>query len=194
MKSILKLIPLIIAIILGAVGADFLKQSKLEGSSAESSETSSKAKIDAKHGEKDSHGKKADKGKDKKDKKDKKGKKDKKDKGHGDKSAGPSYLKFKRQFVVPVMTDQKVGGLVLMNFSLELNDDAPTGVFTKEPKLRDAYMRVLLEMSSEGAFDGDLVSPDTYNQLRRNLLGASHRVIDEGVEDILILDVVKQDQ
>ena len=81
-----------------------------------------------------------------------------------------------------------------MNFSLELNDDAPTGVFTKEPKLRDAYMRVLLEMSSEGAFDGDLVSPDTYNQLRRNLLGASHRVIDEGVEDILILDVVKQDQ
>jgi len=191
MKSILKLIPLIIAIILGAVGADFLKQSKLEGSSAESSETSSKAKIDAKHGEKNSHRKKADKGKDKKGKKDKK---DKKDKGHGDKSAGPSYLKFKRQFVVPVMTDQKVGGLVLMNFSLELNDDAPTGVFTKEPKLRDAYMRVLLEMSSEGAFDGDLVSPDTYNQLRRNLLGASHRVIDEGVEDILILDVVKQDQ
>lgn len=186
MKSILKFVPLILAVVIGAVGADFLKQSNTLSASANSAAGASKKDASG-HDKKSEHGKSTDKTKSDK-------KSNKSDGGHdGDKPRETRYLKFKRQFVIPVMKDQKVGGLVLMNFNLELNEDADDEVFSEEPKLRDAYMRVLLQMSSEGAFDGDLVSPATYEQLRYNLITASTRIIDEGVEDVLILDIVKQD-
>jgi hypothetical protein len=184
MKSILKLLPLVLAVVIGAVGADFLKQSNAPVAGAKA--TPNKAK-DAKVKKEKSHGKVDDKKK-----KAKADKKSKRDHG-GEKTKETRYLKFKRQFVIPVMKNQKVGGLVIMNFNLELNEDAGDQVFSQEPKLRDAYMRILLQMSSEGAFDGDLVSPATYEQLRYNLLTASSKIIDEGVEDLLILDIVKQD-
>jgi flagellar FliL protein len=185
-KSILKFIPLVLAVVIGAVGADFLKQSNTISDPVNSASGQSKKDASG-HNKKSEHGKAADKTKlDKKEKES--------DGGHdGGKLKETRYLKFKRQFVIPVMKDQKVGGLVLMNFNLELNEDAGDEVFSEEPKLRDAYMRVLLQMSSEGAFDGDLVSPATYEQLRYNLITASTRIIDEGVEDVLILDIVKQD-
>lgn len=183
MKSILKLIPLIFAVVIGAVGADFLKQSKVSAGAKHTTSADSNKNEKHKAVEKNSHGKTIDKKK----------KKKSKDGHDGEKAKIARYLKFKRQFVIPVMKEQKVGGLVLMNFNLELNEYAGADVFSQEPKLRDAYMRVLLQMSSEGAFDGDLVSPETYEKLRYNLLSASTRIIDEGVEDLLILDIVKQD-
>jgi len=112
-KKILSSVLLIVFVVGGAVAGDFVKNSKSGGDSHVA----------------DSHDKKAEKG-DKKSK-DKKGKKDKKskdDKGGDEYGSGPTYLKFKRQFVVPVMDAGEISALVIMNLNYELDGNAPSNV------------------------------------------------------------------
>lgn len=168
-KGILKIVVLIVAVVAGGMGASFYKS--VSASDTPGHETES-------HGEKDSH----DKSK-------------KSDDGH-DKSSDSgttSYMKFKRQFVIPVMKDNKIESLVIMNFNIEMNDAAPENSFNQEPKLRDAFMRSLLNLSNEGVFDDDLTSPETFDYIRETLVGAARGILSQGVENVLILDVAKRD-
>ena len=176
-KSILKYAVMIIAITAGAIGADFLKSQKSEAATNASSETGHDAVKDshAKEDKKKSHGKKDSHGKDME-------------------SGGTSYLKFKRQFVVPVTKNGRIDSLVIMNFNLILNSHAPENSFNMEPKLRDAFTRELLDLSNAGYFGDNITSPDTYDKVRSALLLAARRIIEDGVEDVLILDIAKQDQ
>ena len=198
MKKILFPILMIFFVIGGAVAADFMKRSASDGGGDETHAMSKKDKKKSDYG----HGKGKGDGhdKDKKSKKDKK----KKDKGHG-KSKGDhdgssygsdeiSFYKFKRQFVVPVMTQGKIEALVIMNLSLELNSNAPDNVYTLEPKFRDALTRELLRLSNKGVFGDALTSVESYEDIRSTLLSAIKSVVTEGIEDILILDIARQEQ
>lgn len=171
-KGILKIVVLIVAVVAGGMGASFYKS--VSAADAPGHEADG-------HGEKDSHAK-SDKGK-------------KGDDGHGKSSDSgtTSYMKFKRQFVIPVMKENKIKSLVIMNFNIELNDAAPPNSFNLEPKLRDAFMRSLLNLSNEGVFDDDLTSPETFDYIRENLVGAARGILSQGVENVLILDVAKRD-
>ncbi len=195
-KKILFPIILILAVILGGVSADYLRNRSMGDAEFETSRTNKNIghKKDNTDG-KNSH---------KSDKKKKKGKKNNKKGGHdaGDKASddgsGPiyatRYMKFKRQFVVPVMSGGRIESLALLNINLELSNDAPENAYTLEPKLRDAIMRELLALSHEGAFSNDLTSADTYDRLRHALLKASQSVMNDGVVNVLILDLMRQDQ
>ena len=182
---------LIVVVILGGVGADFLRSNSGGDDTSHASAKDDHAKPSKKA--KDDHGKKDDgHSKKKKKKKKKKG-------GHGDEDAGTSsgamsYLTFKRQFVVPVVKKGKIESLVLLNLNLELNEAAPEDVHSFEPKLRDAIMRSLLSLSHNGAFTGDLTNTETYDQIRDNLLSSVKHVITNGIESVLILDISRQDQ
>ena len=197
MKAILTTIISVAAVIGGAVTGDFLK-SKGEAAPAHSDDAGYDKKSKKSD---DSKGKKKKSDKKKHDGKSKK--KDKKKSGHGDKSKGYggdsaigsiSYLKFKRQFVVPVVDAGKVESLVILNLNLELNSDAPEDIYNYEPKFRDAFMKVLMRLSSSGRFGFDITSPENYEMVRESLLEASHNVLEYGVEDVLILDLSRQDQ
>ncbi len=181
---------LIAVVILGGFGADFIRgksggDAHAEDAKASKNNHGKSAKSD--HGKKnDGHGKK---------KKKKKG-------GHGaddddDDSAGSSaisYLKFKRQFVVPVVKGGKIESLVLLNLNLEIGDDAPENIHSFEPKLRDALMRELMALSHNGLFTGDLTNTKTYDHIRENLLSATKHVLEAGVKNVLILDLSRQEQ
>ena len=175
-KKLLFPLVLMIAVVGGAVAADFIRT----GDSAKE----------------DSHGETEGKSHAKDDKASKDGKKKKgKDDDHGDTaSSSVSYLKFKRQFVVPVMDQGKIEALVIMNLNLELNENAPENVYSLEPKLRDAIMRELLTMSDNNIFGKKLTSAESYETLRDTLLRASEAVVPEGIKDVLILDIARQEQ
>lgn len=181
-KKILGTILLAISVVGGAVAADFVKNRAPADDEAHSS---AKPKKDSYAKKDDGHGKT--------DKK-KKGKKD--DKGHSvtDLIDGPSYLKFKRQFVVPVMNGGEIEALVIMNLNYELDSDAPENIYTYEPKLRDAIMRELLSLSDQEIFGENLTTPQSYEMLRSTLLRAGKQVVPEGIRDVLILDLARQDQ
>jgi len=187
-KNILFPITLIFVVVLGGVSADFLRNRQMDGASTPDTHLAEKNPVshDSKKSGDDN-------------KKTKKKKTATKKNGHSkDKpdsiSAAPTYMKFKRQFVVPVMKGREIESLVLLNLNLELGPDAPANTYTLEPKLRDSIMRELLALSHEGVFSHDLTSADTYDKLRAALLFASESVITEGVENVLILDLARQDQ
>ena len=190
-KKILFPVSLILAIVLGGVGADFLRNKAAAGSGED---ISSKSKTTA--SDKKKSAKKKDKAGGKKDKKKKKKKKGKdgKDEESSAYANDITHMKFKRQFVVPIMGNGKIRSLVLLNINLELGKDAPQNAYTLEPKLRDAIMRELLALSHEGAFSDDLTSAATYDKLRGALLDASQSVMKDGVNNVLILDLMRQDQ
>lgn len=196
MKKILFPLLMILVVVGGAVAADFVKNG---GGEKDAKQSAHGDKKPDKHAKKDAHGDKKDKGHKKSKKKDSH---DKKKDSHGKKSeygdgGGAdeiSYLKFKRQFVVPVMQDGTIQALVIMNFNLVLDDHAPDNVFSYEPKLRDALTRELLGLSNAGIFGENLTSAASYETMREKLLTASRAVVKEGISDILILDVARQEQ
>ncbi|RKQ72153.1 hypothetical protein DES40_1490 [Litorimonas taeanensis] len=179
-KSLVKNAVLIIAVIAGAVGASFYKTSLAD--KEVSSHSEAKPAKSSGHGEKkekkdDAHGKKAKGG----------------DSHKGADASSVNYLKFKRQFVIPVMQNKKITSLVIMNFNIELDGSASANSFAYEPKLRDAFMRDLLNLSNEGVFDNDFTSPETFEYIRETLLGSSRRIMKDGVQNVLILDIAKRD-
>jgi hypothetical protein len=120
-------------------------------------------------------------------------------KGHGSKddyaeSGDTEYVKFKRQFVVPVVKNQSVDALILINLGLEVPAKRQDDVFRMEPRFRDAFIRELLQLSDRGYFDEELTSPATYEVLRETLARAAKEIDKEGVKDVLILDLTRQDR
>jgi hypothetical protein len=168
-KGIIKTVVMIVAVVAGGMGASFYKGVSASDAPGHEEDGHSEKKSDDKKKGGDDHGKSSDDG------------------------GTTTYMKFKRQFVIPVMKENKIKSLVIMNFNIELNDAAPPNSFNLEPKLRDAFMRSLLNLSNEGVFDDDLTSPETFDYIRETLVGSARGILSQGVENVLILDVAKRD-
>ncbi|WP_306252783.1 hypothetical protein [Parvularcula sp. IMCC14364] len=108
-------------------------------------------------------------------------------------TAGNYYFNFSRQFVVPVMQSGRVQALVILDLNLEMEQGDADGMFSMEPKFRDALMRELLALSNEGYFTGQLTDPERYDEIQKALLRAARTVKDE-IISVLILDFARQEQ
>ncbi len=124
-------------------------------------------------------------------------KKSKKDGKYGgkDKDSGEStgFMKFSRQFVVPVVSRNNVSALVILDINLELDPSATENAYSREPKVRDALLKTLLQLSNEDAFGGSLLEQENLAQIRARLLTSAKTVLGEDVVDVLILNVARQD-
>ena len=98
------------------------------------------------------------------------------------------------QFVVPVLEGGRVGALVVLALSLEVPVGQTDLVFTREPKLRDAFLRVLFDHANAGGFRGSFTDAATLVSLRRALLEAARKALGaDAVSDVLITDILRQD-
>ncbi|MHA7872882.1 MAG: flagellar basal body-associated FliL family protein, partial [Hyphococcus sp.] len=130
----------------------------------------------------------------------KKKKKDKKKKdGHGSDGHGKSsdadfgFMKFSRQFIVPVITSDNVNALVVIDINLELTPEATEAAYSREPKIRDALLSTLLSLSNEGAFHDNLLEGENVMHIRARLLESAQSILGEEVLDVLILSIARQD-
>lgn len=105
----------------------------------------------------------------------------------------PTYVAMKNQFVVPVIQDAKVKSLVVLSLSLETTSEDTEIVFSREPKLRDVFLRALFDHAHIGGFDGAFTESGRLSILRVALLEAAQSVIGNDVSDILITDIVRQE-
>ncbi len=103
------------------------------------------------------------------------------------------YVAMKNQFVVPVIQDELVKSLVVLSLSLETTPDNVQELFSKEPKLRDAFLRVLFDHSHIGGFDGAFTESGRMETLRDALLEAAQSIAGKKVSDILITDIARQE-
>lgn len=119
---------------------------------------------------------------------------------HGDEDShggeavdGREYVRLNNQFVVPVVDDGQVAALVVLSLNLEVTSGARETVFAHEPKLRDAFLRVLFDHANIGGFAGNFTSSSNMRVLRDGLRDAAIDTLGDKVADVLIIDIVRQD-
>lgn len=103
------------------------------------------------------------------------------------------YLRLQNQFVIPVVRDEVVAALVVMSLSLEVQPGSEDAIYSREPKLRDALLRVLFDHAFIGGFDGTFTESSRIAALKVALLEAAQSVLGDLVSDILITDIVRQE-
>lgn len=104
------------------------------------------------------------------------------------------YVKLNNQFIVPVLKEGRIKALVVLTLSLEVVKGGSEQIYAREPKLRDAFLRVLIDHANSGGFDGEFTSNGNMAHLRDALNGAAKSVVKETVTEVLIVDIVRQDQ
>ena len=124
----------------------------------------------------------------------KKEKNNKKD-GHGEDSGDNgdlAFMKFSRQFIVPVVQSNGVNALVMLDINLEVSPSATDIAYAQEPKVRDALLSTLLQLSTEGAFNARFTDQGNMDAVRGRLLQAAKTVLHEDVHEVLILSIARQ--
>ena len=180
-------VPIIIAgvfIVAGGAGGFYLKSS---GSAEASTSASGHGEASGSHGEDaGGHGKKDDGH----------GKAKKSSGGHGgggEASADTLYYKFSREFVIPIIGQDRVRSMVIINLNLEIEPSISQKMFSMEPKLRDNIMTTLINLSSEGDTLNDPTNSENYEMIKSTVLSNLRVIVPEGIDGVLIQDMAKQD-
>ncbi len=114
--------------------------------------------------------------------------------GHSEAVASEfEYVKLAQQFVVPVLTETRVSALVVISLSLEVTPGSNELVYAKEPKLRDAFLRVMFTHAHSGGFDGSFTTGQGMQDFRNSLKEAAAKVLGDIVNEVLLTDIVRQD-
>lgn len=103
------------------------------------------------------------------------------------------FVRLNNQFVVPVVREGRVAALVVMSVSLQVQAGTSEAVFSREPKLRDEFLQVLFAHANAGGFDGTFTSAGNLRALRQALREAASSALGDGVSDVLIIDMMRQD-
>lgn len=106
---------------------------------------------------------------------------------------GYDYVKLNNQFIVPIVSHGKVASLVIMSLSLEVAQGNSSRIYTAEPKLRDAFLRVLFDHANAGGFDGNFTEGTKMQALRNALREVAVKLMGPVVANVLIDDIVRQD-
>lgn len=188
LKKILPIVLQSVFVFGGVAGGIYAKSSGMFGVEAASAEDAHADEGGDAHADKKSEG-------DHKDAKDAK-KSEKAKGGHGedgkegaDRTGG--VIRFSRQFVVPVIHNDGVNSLLVLDIGIEAPPGSE-GLYSYELKLRDALLAALLKMSNEGRFDEDFIEKGNLAELRASLLVAAKSVIGDNAEQILILSIARQ--
>lgn len=104
------------------------------------------------------------------------------------------FLKLSKQFVVPLLDGDHLVGLANLALSLEVAPGLSDQFYSREPKIRDAFLQVLFDHANMGGFDGAFTMSSKLDPLRQALLEAAHRELGpDGVHTVLIVDIARQD-
>ncbi|WP_156945544.1 flagellar basal body-associated FliL family protein [Hyphomonas johnsonii] len=181
MKNIISAVVVVLCIVAGGIGGHFLKSG---GGGASGPAAHAEDAAD------DGHGKSEESGH---------AKPEKAKSGHGDDSSdeislsGVDYFKFSREFVVPIMRDNKVVSLVILNINLEVDSSLSRKLFSMEPKIRDNIMTTLVELSNDGRTLESVANLENYESIRSTVLMNLQKVAPAGIRNVLIVDMAKQD-
>ena len=112
----------------------------------------------------------------------------------GEEEVSPyEYVKLNNQFVVPDLDDGKVVAMVVLSLNLEAVTGSREMIYAKEPKLRDAFLQVLFDHANMGGFRGAFTDSAPMNALRNALLEVAQKEIGDDINEVLVLDIVRQD-
>ena len=103
------------------------------------------------------------------------------------------YVKLNNQFVVPVVGETLVDALVVMALTVEVAPGMSSEIYTREPKLRDAFLQVMFDHANIGGFDGTFTNANNLDMLRAALTETAQSLVGSVVMRVLITDIARQD-
>ncbi|WP_428408212.1 hypothetical protein [Hyphococcus sp.] len=119
--------------------------------------------------------------------------KDKKKKGGGhgadEDVGGVTYMKFSRQFVIPVMRRGKPKSMVILDINIEVDNSLNESAYSLEPRLRDALLTRLLALAGEDMLPQMLEDVDKMEYMKSALLETSREIMGDAALNVLILDL-----
>ncbi len=110
-----------------------------------------------------------------------------------DQKAERSFVKIGKQTIVPVVNDGETRALMLFELAVDVPATRVDQVHEMEPRLRDAFLRELFQMSYTGAFLTNFTEERVIEELRRNLTNAARTYLGHNQAEVLILDVMRQE-
>ncbi|KUJ77696.1 flagellar basal body-associated FliL family protein [Ruegeria profundi] len=113
--------------------------------------------------------------------------------GENYKKSGYEYIRMAKQFVVPVVDEDRIAALVTMTLSLEASVGTTEAFYAIEPKLRDGFLQVMFDHANSGGFDGAFTESDNLEVLRKALLEEARKSMGGEVSRVLIMSVSRQD-
>jgi len=106
---------------------------------------------------------------------------------------GLTYHKLDKQFVIPVVADERVQSLMVISIELRIDEGASDAVFEHEPKLRDEFLQQLFIHGQSDGFSTIYQKPHVLAYLRDSLLMAAQRVLGDLVHEVLLTSLVRKD-
>ena len=111
----------------------------------------------------------------------------------GEAGADRDYVKIGRQIIIPVVKEGETQALMLFDLALDVPRSMTERTYAAEPRLRDAFLRELFEMSYTGAFSSTYTDERVIEELREKLRAAARRLLGDSVAEVLILDIMRQE-
>ena len=97
------------------------------------------------------------------------------------------------QFVVPVVSGDRVQALVVLSLSLEVPAGQKDAIYAREPKLRDSFLQVMFDHANVGGFDGAFTNANNLDVLRSALREVAQKDMGDQISDVLIIEIARQD-
>ncbi|ADO43498.1 flagellar basal body-associated FliL family protein [Ketogulonicigenium vulgare] len=104
-----------------------------------------------------------------------------------------TYVPLDEPFVVPILRDEMTRAIVVAALGIEIDAAQASIVAPAMPKLRDQFLQVLYDHANTGGFDGLFTAPDVMRRLRDRLKSAAVETLGNGVHDILVTDLSRQE-
>ncbi len=108
-------------------------------------------------------------------------------------SGNHEFVKLNNQFVVPIVEGDRIGAMIVLSLSVEVDASSTQVVYAREPKLRDGFLQVLFDHANRGGFDGAFTNANSMGVLRRLLLEAARERMDRPVHAVLITEIARQE-
>jgi hypothetical protein len=102
------------------------------------------------------------------------------------------FAKLSKQFVVPIVRNDRVRALIVMSITIEVEAGGVDGILAREPKIRDTFLQVLFEHAQSGGFDGSFTTGQAMRDLRGSLKEVARKYAGDVVKGVLITELVKQ--
>jgi len=92
-----------------------------------------------------------------------------------------------------IMADHPCGEPGTVSLSIEVPAGNKDPIFLAEPKLRDAFLQAMFDHANIGGFSGNFTSTQNMRPLRQDLTRLAKTIVPDVAQDVLILDIVRQD-
>jgi len=106
---------------------------------------------------------------------------------------GRAYVKIGKQTIVPVVEGGETRALMLFELAVDVPLELQDIAHELEPRLRDGFLRELMKMSHTGAFMSTFTDDQVIEELRSNLVHSARRILGKEAQDVLILDIMRQE-